>query len=211
MHTKPIGAHEALARLKRGNLRFASGFLANSARMLQARRADLVTGQAPFAAILGCSDSRVPVELVFDQGLGDLFVVRVAGNIAAPSQIGSLEFAAEKFGTRLVVVLGHTGCGAVQETLEQLHQPAGTGSMSENLAAIVSGIRPAVVSLLKDGRRPEPGDLMQQAVRANVSAAVDRLKTASPGLDRLARGDGLLIVGAVYVLETGRVDFFDSP
>lgn len=207
MPAKLVGADEALARLLRGNQRFASGMATHSARLLQSRRADLVNGQAPFAAILGCSDSRVPVELVFDQGLGDLFVVRVAGNIAAPSQIGSIEFTAEKFGTRLVVVLGHTGCGAVQETIAQLQQPR--EPQSKNLAAIVDSILPAVAPLMLGKSLPDQELLMERAVRANVQAVAAHLKQASASLARLSSTEGLLIVGAVYSLETGRVDFLE--
>ncbi len=197
-----------MTSLQRGNQRFVTGVPAGETRMLQKERAELVQGQAPFAAVLGCSDSRVPVELVFDQGLGDLFVVRVAGNIATPTQIGSLEFAAEKFGTRLVVVMGHTGCGAVQETLALWNQSG--ADAGENLGSIVESIRPSVEALLAENAQKDPGRLMEEAVRANVRAAVARIKTASPSLAHLARTDGLRIAGAVYSLETGRVEFLDE-
>ena len=119
-----ISGREALKRLREGNKRFASDTMSRETVPNHARRADLVSGQEPFAIILGCSDSRVPAEIVFDQGLGDLFVIRVAGNIVAPSQVGSVEFAATRFGTRLVVVLGHSQCGAIVATLEELQRPA---------------------------------------------------------------------------------------
>jgi carbonic anhydrase len=202
--TDPSDALAALESLIEGNRRFAAGMPATDTRMLQKERAGLVHGQSPFAAILGCSDSRVPVELVFDQGLGDLFVVRVAGNIATPSQIGSLEFAAEKIGTRLVVVLGHSGCGAVQETLLQLQQPQ--GKPGKNLSSLVETIQPAIAALASEN----PENLLQMAVRANVRATVAQIKQESDSLDRLARTDGLLIVGAEYSLETGQVDFFEG-
>src|SRR5499427_2053895 len=141
-----IAALEALERLKEGNRRFALGVRSLDTFVNQARRSELIARQEPFAIILGCSDSRVPVEIVFDQGLGDLFVIRVAGNIVAPSLIGSVEFAAERFGTRLVVVLGHTKCGAIEATLQQLQRPA--ANQSRNLHSIVDRIRPSVEGLL---------------------------------------------------------------
>jgi carbonic anhydrase len=175
--------------------------------MSQARRAELVSGQAPFAVILGCSDSRVPVEMIFDQGLGDLFVIRVAGNIVAPSQIGSVEFAAQRFGTRLVVVLGHTRCGAVQATLEALQDTA--GRPSRNLGSIVDRIRPSIEGLLEAGIKDDE-TLAQQAVRANVRVAASALRHGSEVLERLIERDGLLVVGAEYSLESGVVDVFDG-
>jgi len=172
------------------------------------RRAEFVSGQAPFAVILGCSDSRVPVEIVFDQGLGDLFVIRVAGNIVAPSQIGSVEFAAERFGTRLVVVLGHTACGAVLATLEQLQRPG--ERQSRNLRSIVDRVRPAVAGLLAADPGRDPEALARQAVRANVRASASQLRHGSELLERLIQQDGLCVVGAEYSLETGVVEFFDG-
>ena len=141
-----IAALDALELLRKGNGRFASGLRSGDGAASLTRRAELVTGQEPFAIILGCSDSRVPAEIVFDQGLGDLFVIRVAGNIVAPSQVGSVEFAAERFGTRLVVVLGHSQCGAILATLEELGRP--TENQSRNLRSIVDRIRPSVEALL---------------------------------------------------------------
>jgi carbonic anhydrase len=174
----------------------------------RARRIELAAGQAPFAAILGCSDSRVPVEIVFDQGLGDLFVIRVAGNIVAPSQIGSVEFAAEQFGTRLVVVLGHTQCGAIQATIEQLKRPK--ENQSRNLRAIVDLVRPSVEGLLATGLQHDPAALVHEAVRANIRASVRHLRHGSEIIEHLIQHDGLLIVGAEYSLATGEVDFFDG-
>ena len=165
-------------------------------------------GQEPFAIILGCSDSRVPVELVFGQAFGDLFVVRVAGNIVAPSQVGSVEFAAERFGTRLAVVLGHTQCGAVTATLEELRQPQ--GHESPNLRAIVERIRPAVEPLLSTPIAKDANGLAEQAIRANVQASVDHLRHGSALLERRIERDGLLIVGAEYCVEQGTVEFFDG-
>ena len=203
-----ISAHEALERLREGNRRFVSEVRNCDPHERRARRLELTTGQEPHAIILGCSDSRVPAELVFDQGLGDLFVIRVAGNIVAPSQVGSVEFAAEQYGTRLVVVLGHSECGAILATLETLGRPPDAHSW--NLRAIVDRIRPSVESLLsaEPGLRPE--ELVQQAVRANIRVSADHLRHGSVILEKLIREDGLLVVGADYSLETGIVDFFDG-
>ena len=202
-----LSASEALAHLVEGNRRFAADAPFAATRSTAIRR-QLAASQAPHAVILGCSDSRVPVEIVFDQGLGDLFVIRVAGNIIAPSLIGSVEFAAERFGTRLIVILGHSGCGAVQATLEQLQQPAAT--QSPNLAAIVDRIRPAVQGLLADGQRRDPAALLSGAVRANIRASAHQLRHGSRIIQHLIDSAGLLVVGAEYSLETGLVDVFDG-
>jgi carbonic anhydrase len=201
-----IEAREALHRLRAGNRRFASGTATSDKRTTERRRAELLGGQQPCAIIVGCSDSRVPAEIVFDQGLGDLFVIRVAGNVVAPSQIGSVEFAADQFGTRLVVVLGHSHCGAVTATLEQLERP--TADRSPNLRSIVDRIRPAVEPLLVQARTQDSDTLLRHAVRANVLAAVEHLRHGSDILEHLIAHDGLLVVGAEYSLETGVVDFF---
>ena len=203
-----LSALDALERLKSGNRRFADGARTLDALMSPEKLARLAAGQQPFAVVLGCSDSRVPVEIVFDQGLGDLFVIRVAGNVVAASQIGSVEFAAERFGTRLVVVLGHTQCGAVQATLEELQRP--TESQSQHLHSIVDRIRPAVEGLLATDLRHEAENLARQAVRANVRVAAATLRHGSALLEQLIRDDGLLVVGAEYSLESGLVDFFDA-
>jgi carbonic anhydrase len=201
-----ISAEEALARLKEGNQRFVSG-VPREAPMSHARRAALATEQRPFAIVLGCSDSRVPAEVVFDQGLGDLFVIRVAGNIVAPSQVGSVEFAAARFGTRLVVVLGHTQCGAILATLEEVRNA--TGHLP-NLMSIVDRIRPTVETLLALGTAPNEKELVRQAVRANVRASVDHLRHGSALLEELIREGQLTVVGAEYSLDTGRVEFLQS-
>jgi len=203
-----MSATEALARLRDGNRRFVSGVRSLETLMTQARRDELVSGQAPFAVVLGCSDSRVPVEIVFDQGLGDLFVIRVAGNVVAPSLIGSVEFAAEKFGTRLVVVMGHSHCGAVAATLEELERPS--ENRSPNLRSIVERVRPPLETVLESHRRDEREQIMEAAVRANVRASANQLRHGSDLLESLIRRDGLLVVGAEYALETGAVDFFDG-
>lgn len=201
-------AREALERLQEGNARFCAGVRSVDALLSQTRRDELLAGQKPFAVILGCSDSRVPVEIVFDQGLGDLFVIRVAGNIAAPSQVGSVEFAAELFGTRLVVVLGHTQCGAIEATLDELQRP--NANRSRNLQSIVDRVRPSVESLLSTELRHDRAALARAAVRANVRVAADHLRHGSALLEQLIQEDGLLIVGAEYSLESGVVDFFDG-
>lgn len=201
-----VPAREALALLREGNRRFVADL--RNPESLHARRMELAAGQAPFAAILGCSDSRVPVEIVFDQGLGDLFVIRVAGNIVAPSQIGSIEFAAERFGTRLVVVLGHSNCGAVETTLQQLKSPR--ENQSRNLRSIVDLVRPSVERLLVTEIKDDLPALMRQAVRANIRASVKNLRRGSDIIRHLIRDDGLLVVGAEYSLETGEVEFFDE-
>lgn len=203
-----ISALQALKRLQEGNRRFASDVRSRDTLASQARRTELAAGQEPFAIILGCSDSRVPAEIVFDQGLGDLFVIRVAGNIVAPSQIGSVEFAAERYGTRLVVVLGHSGCGAVQATLEELRRP--TENQSRNLRSIVDRVRPSVEALLATELRHDPAALVQYAIRANVRISASHLRHGSEVLEQLIQNDGLLVVGAEYSLETGAVEFFDQ-
>lgn len=202
-----ISGREALTRLRDGNRRFVSDREGSAAETSGTRRRELVAGQEPFAIILGCSDSRVPAEIVFDQGLGDLFVIRVAGNVVAPSQIGSVEFAAERFGTRLVVVLGHSMCGAIIATIEELERP--TELRSPNLRSIVDRVRPAVEGLFEAGLANDRDALVRHAVRANIRASVDHLRHGSEILERLIDKDDLLVVGAEYSLETGVVDFFD--
>ena len=202
-----ICAAEALKRLRDGNRRFVANRTAVAALSDPERRAALVAGQEPFAIILGCSDSRVPAELVFDQGFGDLFVIRVAGNIVAPSQIGSVEFAASRFHTRLVVVLGHSQCGAITATLEEL--TGHPSSESRNLRSIVDRVRPSVESLLASDRGHDEESLIREAVRANVLASVKHLRRGSPLVEELIQEAGLRVVGAEYSLETGVVTFFE--
>lgn len=202
-----IPASEALERLRAGNRRFVADVRSETPTS-PTRRRELAAGQEPFAIILGCSDSRVPAEIVFDQGLGDLFVIRVAGNIVAPSQVGSVEFAAERFGTRLVVVLGHSRCGAILATLEELGRPS--SDQSRNLRSIVDRIRPSVEALLSTELGNDPEALMRQAVRANIRVSANQLRHGSELLEQLIQKDGLLVVGAEYSLETGIVDFFDG-
>jgi carbonic anhydrase len=203
-----ILAREALALLQEGNRRFVSDISNRDAIASRARRLELAASQEPFAAILGCSDSRVPVEIVFDQGLGDLFVIRVAGNIVAPSQVGSVEFAAERYHTRLVVVLGHSQCGAILATIEELRAPS--DKHSRNLRAIVDRVSPSVEGLLATDLKNDHDALVRHAVRANIRASVSHLRHGSEVLEELIQRDGLQVVGAEYSLETGVVDFFDE-
>ena len=199
---------DALKRLQEGNRRFVIGDRGDRSLTDQARRKELVADQNPFAIILGCSDSRVPAEIIFDQGLGDLFVIRVAGNIVAPSHIGSVEYAAEQFGTQLVVVLGHTYCGAVLATLADLARP--TENRSPNLRAIVDYIRPSVAELMETDMRHDQEALVHHAVRANIRTSVNRLRHGSKILEEMIADNGLVVVGAEYSLETGRVEFFEN-
>ena len=202
-----ITAHEAIQRLKEGNQRFVTGVRSVDTIVKQMQRADFVGGQAPFAVILGCSDSRVPAEIVFDQGLGDLFVIRVAGNIVAPSQVGSVEFAVEQFGTPLVVVLGHTMCGAVKATIDELEKPS--AETSSNLLSIVNRIKPTVEPLFQTELKNDAEKLMAVSIRANILAAVNHLRHGSQILEQLVSRGQLEIVGAEYSLETGEVLFID--
>jgi carbonic anhydrase len=203
-----MSAREALALLREGNHRFVSNVSSRDTFESRARRIELASGQEPFAAILGCSDSRVPVEIIFDQGLGDLFVIRVAGNIVAPSLIGSVEFAAEQFGSRLVVVLGHSRCGAIEATLEQLQRPV--ENQSRNLRSIVDLVRPAVEGLLATDLKHDRQALLHAAVRANIRASVKHLRHGSDIIENLIQNSGLMVVGAEYSLETGVVEFLEN-
>lgn len=203
-----IPAREALEKLREGNLRFQSTVRGEGAFTGQVRPVELLADQEPFAIVLGCSDSRVPAEIVFDQGLGDLFVIRVAGNIVAPSQVGSIEFAASRFGTRLVVVLGHSRCGAILATLDELQRP--THTQSRNLRSIVDRVRPSVEELLDTELKNDMDKLVRTAVRQNIRASVNQLRHGSQILEQLIRDGGLAVVGAEYHLGTGAVEFFDG-
>jgi len=205
--TRPVSAREALDRLREGNRRFVAGTGTRDLAREHRRRRQLAQDQAPFAIVLGCSDSRVPAEMVFDQGLGDLFVIRVAGNIVAPSQVGSIEFAADRFGVRLVVVLGHSQCGAVQASLEQRERPSDDGS--PNLGFIVNSILPGLQALQASPAESRDA-LLPKAVRANIEASANHLRQGSRVLEQLIRDQGLRVVGAEYSLDTGVVEFFDG-
>lgn len=208
-HTTPHmpTATQALERLREGNRQFVASIGSDDAGAFS-RRVELIAEQHPIAIILGCSDARVPAEMVFNQGLGDLFVIRVAGNIVAPSQVGSVEFAAARFGTPLVVVLGHSNCGAILATLQELERPA--ANQSRNLHSIVDRVRPSVETLLATDLRHDRDALVDHAVRANVRASANQLRHGSEILESLIQHDGLLVVGAEYSLETGVVEFFDG-
>lgn len=202
-----ISAQEALEQLRAGNRRFVSSIETREALLGNGQRVELAPEKRPFAIVLGCSDGRVPAEIIFDQGLGDLFVIRVAGNIVAPSQVGSVEFAASQYGTPLVVVLGHTQCGAIQATLDEIQQPS--EHQSRNLQSIVDRVRPSIDVLMGTELRHDLGALKRHAVRANVRVSVNHLRHGSQILERLIQKGGLLVVGAEYSVETGVVDFFD--
>lgn len=203
-----IPASAALERLKEGNRRFVAS-LGSNAPLGRSGPIQLAPeNNQPFAIVLGCSDARVPAEIVFDQGLGDLFVIRVAGNIVAPSQVGSVEFAASRFDTRLVVVLGHSQCGAIQATLEELKRPA--ENQSRNLRSIVERVKPSVEGLMQTELRHDHAALVRHAVRFNVRFSVNHLRYGSEVLENLIRNEGLVVMGAEYSIETGIVDFFDG-
>lgn len=203
-----INARDALQHLRDGNQRFTSNLRAHKPLFTHDKRDELLAGQEPFAIILGCSDSRVPAEIVFDQGLGDLFVIRVAGNIVAPSQIGSVEFAVSQFGTRLVVVMGHSQCGAVCATIDELTK--GSASPSKNISAIVERVKPSIESLMLTDLKHDKEALEKEAVRANVRASANHLRHGSEIIENMIKNDSLMVVGAEYSLETGLVDFFDG-
>ncbi len=204
-----ISAREAFDRLQEGNNRFVDGNLKLPERSGLERREGVADSQAPFATILGCSDSRVPAEIVFDQGLGDLFVIRVAGNVVAPEQAGSVEFASVKFGTPLVVVLGHSACGAVDATIAEMQQPSGEGS--PNLGAIVNRVRPSIEDLLASGQQSDRAALVDLAVRQNIRHSVDSLRSGSKIIEELVQAKKLSVVGAHYSLASGQVEFLDEP
>lgn len=203
-----ISALDALQRLRDGNRRFTATVHGPDHTIRISSRPELTDVQEPIAIILGCSDARVPAEIVFEQGLGDLFVIRVAGNIVAPSQVGSVEFAAERFGTRLVVVLGHSRCGAILATLDELRRPS--ENQSRNLRSIVDRVRPSVAALVETDLSNDLDALVRQAVRLNIGASADHLRHGSAVLEQLIQDNGLLVVGAEYSLETGMVEFFDG-
>lgn len=201
-------ATTALNRLKEGNLRFVNGVRSLDKLLSHANREEHLAGQHPFAIVLGCSDSRAPAEIVFDQGLGDLLVIRVAGNIVAPSQVGSVEFAVSQFKTRLVVVMGHTHCGAVKATLDEMHRPKGENS--KNIQSIVERIRPSLVPFMHTELWHKDDELLSQATRANILASVNQLKNSSVVLEQLIAHESLVIIGAEYDLQTGQVTFFED-
>ena len=203
-----VSAQEALELLKKGNSRYVSGMRFRSVLSMGRRRRRTRFDQSPFAVILGCSDSRVPPEIIFDKGLGDLFVVRVAGNVAGISQIGTIEIAVQRLGTRLVVVLGHTECGAIRAAIEEIEQPA--EHLSPGWSSIVGAIRPLVETLPDSDRRPDNPESVESVVRANIRAVTTQLQQTSHVLGQFIRDEGLRVIGAEYSLETGIVDFFEG-
>jgi carbonic anhydrase len=208
MSTENLSAREAIARLMAGNKRYTQNVRSVDSLMSHSRRDLESIPQRPFAIVLGCSDSRAPAEIVFDQGLGDLFVIRVAGNIVAPSQVGLVEFAAERFGTRLVLVMGHSSCGAIDAALEAVLRKGGPAS--RNLMSIVDRVRPSIETLVNTDLVNDPPRLKREAIRANVRISVNHLRHSSQIIERLVDKDGLLVVGAELDLTTGEVDFFDG-
>ena len=202
-----LTAVEALERLKKGNQRFMNGETNHQKLLTHHERAQMAETQEPFAIILGCSDSRVPAEMVFDQGLGDLFVIRVAGNIVAPSQVGSVEFAVDSFNCPVVIVLGHTHCGAIDSTIDALRNP--DQPPSANLMSIVNRVRPSVEILMQTELKDDLKKLSCHAVRSNVFASVNQLRHGSAVLESFISKGKLKVVGAEYSLETGEVIFFD--
>ncbi|HEY9855423.1 MAG TPA: carbonic anhydrase [Stenomitos sp.] len=192
---RPTG-DEAIQRLMDGNERhFAKKFIHPD--QWEVQRAEVAKVQHPFAIVLGCSDSRVPPEIIFDQGLGDLFVIRVAGNIVDPAVLGSIEYAAEHLESPLVMVLGHERCGAVAASVKGGEAPG-------HLQALVTPIKPAVQLA-----RKQKGDLLDNAVRANIRLVVDQVRTSQPTLAHLVHEGRLKVVGARYDLDTGRVEVLE--
>jgi carbonic anhydrase len=200
-----IPAQEALQRLRDGNARFAAGKIDRGAFEHETRRKETLAGQSPFAIVLGCSDSRVSPEMVFDQGIGDLFVVRVAGNIAARSQVGSIEFAAQLFSVRLIVVLGHSRCGAIEAVVDEMRKPSVL--QSDNLDFIVERLRPSVETVMAEGYGHDPDMLIAEVTRENVRRSVETLQDSSRIIEQLIAEENLMITGADYSLHTGVVDF----
>ena len=189
---------EALQRLVDGNRRFASAAAVHPDQC-PTRRAMVARAQHPVAVVLGCSDSRVPPEVVFDQGLGDLFVIRVAGHVVDDVTLGSIEYAVEQLGVRLVLVLGHEGCGAVQATLDG-------GSPPGHIGRLTDAIRPAVGAV-----SPRTGDPLTDAIAANVEYVVRQLRSAEPLLAPLSRDGALVIVGGCYAMKSGVVKLLSKP
>lgn len=209
MKAEDVTAAQALARLRDGNERFISGTRSIATLAGTLNLAKHAGGQKPFATILTCSDSRVPAEMVFDQGIGDLFVIRVAGNVVAPSLVGSVEFAAATFGTQLTVVMGHSSCGAVEATLDVLR--GHTSVPSDNIRDIVDRIRPAVQAVVEANPAGTDDAILEAAIRANVRTSADHLRHGSRILERMVSAGAVAVIGAEYHLHSGRVEFFDLP
>lgn len=185
----------------KGNERYVDG-KSTHPNQTESRRAEVAKGQKPFAAILGCADSRVPPEIIFDRGLGDLFVVRTAGQVIDKAVLGSLEFAVEELHITLMMVLGHARCGAVIATIDAIERNV---KASSDIGALGEGLRPAVEKV-----KGQPGDLLDNAVKANVALIVDRLKHDPILAEAVVKGQ-LNIVGAHYDLDTGMVECLIPP
>jgi carbonic anhydrase len=200
---------QAISRLKEGNLRFISGTRSIEPLFSHLKLRELaVNGQKPFAIVLTCSDSRCPAEMIFDQGLGDLFVIRVAGNVVAPSLLASIEFAAANFGSAVVLVLGHTQCGAVTDTVQHARDPL-TPLLSPHLEELVGRIRPAVETALRTVPL-EHVDLLSHSIHENVRRSMRLIETQSTIVLDLVRKGSLSIQGAILDLSTGKVEFMSQ-
>jgi carbonic anhydrase len=188
---------EALLRLKDGNQRFING-KSTKPRQDFNRIKEVAAAQYPFATIVGCSDSRVPNEIIFDQGLGDLFIVRTAGQVSSYASWGSIEFAEEVLGTKLIVVLGHTQCGAVNAAVNLPEVPG-------HIVTLINAIKPAV----EKAKKSEPKNLLDVAIRENVAMQVEQLKGLEPVLAKRVREGSIKIIGGLYDLNTGKIEFFE--
>jgi carbonic anhydrase len=193
-----VAPAEAISKLKEGNGRYTSGNLQHPGQTTE-RRTELAKTQHPFAGIVSCSDSRVPPEIVFDQGLGDLFIVRVAGNVINDEGLGSVEYTVDHLGTRLILVLGHQRCGAVDAARETI---AAKGKAPGHIESLVTAIRPAVEATAKDD--------LETTVKANVKNVVQALRSSTPILKAKVDSGELRVVGAYYSLDTGSVTFLDE-
>jgi carbonic anhydrase len=193
-----VAPTEAISKLKEGNGRYTSGNLQHPGQTAE-RRTELANTQSPFAAIVSCSDSRVPPEIVFDQGLGDLFVVRVAGNVINNEGLGSIEYTVDHLGTRLILVLGHQSCGAVKAAKETI---AAKGRAPGHIQSLVTAIKPAVEATAKDD--------LETTIKANVKSVVRALRSSTPILKAEVDSGKIQVVGGYYSLDTGAVTFLDE-
>jgi len=195
-----VNSKQALEKLKAGNQKYVNSDNTPANH-------EYIAEQKPFAVVLSCADSRVPAEAIFNQGVGDIFVVRVAGNIATPSQIGSIEFACENFGSSLIVVLGHSGCGAIKASIGCSEN--GTDGLSPSLKSIVDEILPAIEPVLNNAEI-KPAELLQASTKANVEKTILDITNKSSLLKGLVDQGNLEIIGAEFSVETGLVNFYNS-
>ena len=193
-----VAAAEAISKLKEGNSRYTSGNLQHPGQTTE-RRTELVKTQHPFAVIVSCSDSRVPPEIVFDQGLGDLFIFRVAGNVIDDHGLGGIEYAVDHLNVRLIVVLGHQSCGAVQAAKETI---AAKGKAPGHIESLVTAIKPAVEATAKDD--------LDTTIKANVQHVVQALRSSTPILKAKVDSGAVQVTGGYYSLDTGAVTFLDQ-